>query len=154
MNGGIQEHRVQVVDLINREEVRRCFPVFGVLRPHLSEEEFLARAQVQASEGYSIVYIEVDGEIAAAAGYRIASFLAWGKTLYIDDLITDPARTKRGLGGALLDWLIEHARQNGCQQVDLDTGFQRHDAHRLYLNKGFILSCHHMSRSLAPAVSG
>jgi GNAT superfamily N-acetyltransferase len=78
----------------------------------------------------------------------VAHYLAWGKVLYIDDLVTHPDEKNKGMGGALLDWLLEQAKQQACDEVHLDTGFQRHDAHRLYLNKGFKLACHHMSVAL------
>lgn len=68
--------------------------------------------------------------------------------LYIDDLVTHPEKKKMGIGGALLDWLIEQGRQLDCDEVHLDSGFQRHDAHRLYLNKGFELNCHHLAKKL------
>jgi hypothetical protein len=53
--------------------------------------------------------------------------------------------------------LIAEGVRLACDEVHLDTGFSRHDAHRLYLNKGFKLSCHHMSLQLpreSPAESG
>jgi GNAT superfamily N-acetyltransferase len=141
-------YQVNVVDPADAEAARRCFRVFAVLRPHLDEKEFVARLKLQAKEGYTIACIEVDGEVRAAAGYRLANFLAWGKVLYIDDLITDPMRKQQGMGGALMDWLLEKAKEERCDEVHLDTGFQRHDAHRLYLNKGLVLSCHHMSAKI------
>jgi len=143
-----QPYDVAVLDPTDTEAVRRCFPVFAFLRPHLGEETFVRRVQAQSRQGYVIAYIELHGDVSAAAGYRLADFLAWGKVLYIDDLITHPEKKNRGLGGALMDWLLEQARQQGCDEVHLDTGFQRHDAHRLYLNKGLTLSCHHMSTKL------
>ena len=78
----------------------------------------------------------------------MANFLAWGKVLYIDDLVTEPLQKRQGLGGALLDWLVVEANKLGCDAVHLDTGYARHDAHRLYLNKGFVMSSHHMSKKL------
>ena len=72
--------------------------------------------------------------------------MVWGKVLYIDDLITDPDKKRRGYGGKSLDWLEAEAQQLNSDEIYLDTGHGRHDAHRLYLNKGFILSSHHMSK--------
>ena len=145
------EYEIKVVDPADRRQVARCFPVFSVLRPHLTEALFIEGVARQTSETYKIAYIELEDEVSAAAGYRIAHFLAFGKVLYIDDLVTHPERKNRGLGGALMDWLVEQARQLDCDAVELDTGFQRHDAHRLYLNKGFTLACHHMSLRLEKA---
>jgi GNAT superfamily N-acetyltransferase len=146
--GHVSTYQVQTLDPRDRVQAGRCFRVFSSLRPHLTEEQFVQRLLVQAEEHYAVVYIELDGEVGAAAGYRLANFLAWGKVLYIDDLVTDPGKTNRGMGGALLDWLLAEAKAKKCDEVHLDTGYQRHDAHRLYLNKGFVLRCHHLSRRL------
>lgn len=141
------EYDIQCLMIEDDRQLRRCFEVFSYLRPHLTEDEFVSRVRVQQREGYNIVYVELAGKVVAAAGYRIAHFLTWGRVLYIDDLITHPDKKRQGLGGALLDWLIDQSQQRGCEEVHLDTGHQRHAAHRLYLNKGFTLSAHHMSLS-------
>jgi hypothetical protein len=72
-----------------------------------------------------LVYIQADDQVVAAAGYRIAKLLAWGRTFYVDDLIFLSTARRQGYGAALLD----------CDQFHLDSGVQRHDAHRLYLSR-------------------
>ena len=136
---------VQLLDTAKVSEIERAFGVFAHLRPHLDLATFVARVRAQRAEGYKIIFIEKEGKIVSAAGYRVLLFLAWGRVLYIDDLITHPESKRTGFGGALLDWLIEEGRRLECDEVHLDTGYQRHDAHRLYLNKGFKMVCHHMS---------
>ena len=128
------------------EDIRRCFPALKVLRPHLDAATFLPRVRQQQQAGYVLATIGGPGDADAVAGFRQAEFLAWGKVLYIDDLITQPAARGKGYGGQLLDWLVARAVASGCDEVHLDSGYQRHDAHRLYLNHSFILACHHFSR--------
>jgi GNAT superfamily N-acetyltransferase len=140
--------KIQVLDTKSKIDIQRCFRVFAHLRPHLDEAEFTRRVQIQAAEGYSIAYIESDEEVVAAAGYRVQNFLAWGKVLYLDNLITDPAKKKAGYGSALLDWIALKGKELGCDALHLDTGYQRHDAHRLYLKHGWNLSSHHLSKKL------
>jgi GNAT superfamily N-acetyltransferase len=132
-------------------EILACFPVFRVLRPHLIEADFVARVRRQESTGYRLIFIGDAQSVGAAAGYRVMEFLAWGRVLYVDDLITLPERRGAGLGGALMDWLIGRAREEGCDGLHLDSGYLRKDAHRLYLNKGLALSCHHFSVELRAA---
>jgi hypothetical protein len=84
-------------------EIEALFPAFKVLRPHLIETEFLARVRRQQSQGYCLIYMQDSGLVAAAAGYRILEFLAWGKVLYVDDLITLPEKRGAGYAGALMD---------------------------------------------------
>ncbi|MDG2168420.1 MAG: GNAT family N-acetyltransferase [Opitutales bacterium] len=103
----------------------------------------------QQKHGYHLVALtDGENEIAALAGYRFSECLAWGKILYLDDLITDPNKLKRGYASALIDWLEEEGKRNHCDELHLDTGHQRLDAHRLYHKKGWQISSHHMSKGL------
>ena len=129
-------------------EIQKCLSLFKILRPHLNEAEFLPQVRRQQTQGYQILALEHEDMIKSAAGFRIAEFLAWGKILYIDDLITLPNQKKRGYAGILLDWLITHGQNKKCAGMHLDTGYARHDAHKLYLDKGFHLNAHHMSKQL------
>ena len=130
------------------DEIRACYRVMHQLRPHLLEDAFIEQVQRQLTEGYHLVYIAENEEVKACAGFRFLEFLAWGKVLYIDDLITDKDARKKGYGSKLLSSLIEQAKRTQCDQVHLDSGPQRHDAHRLYLNHGFKLNSHHFALEL------
>ncbi|MHB8629251.1 MAG: GNAT family N-acetyltransferase [Aggregatilineales bacterium] len=132
------------------EHIQQCFPALKALRPHLDETTFLAQVKRQQMQGYRLLFLQTEGEFRSVAGYRILEFLAWGKILYIDDLITLPGEKRKGYAGQLLDWLIAYAKTQGCAQIHLDSGYQRHDAHRLYLNKGLDLNCHHFALQLPP----
>ena len=135
-------------------QIKDCFPALHELRPHLSEHEFVARVQHQIkSHGYVLVYITSHNQIVAAAGYRVAEFLAWGRIFYVDDLISRSAFRKRGYGGMLLDWLLEKAKELSCDQFHLDSGVIRHDAHRLYLSRKLQISSHHFSKELGKSVA-
>jgi GNAT superfamily N-acetyltransferase len=123
-------------------DVRRCAPALIALRPHLDEEGIAAGVRAQRAESYRLLYREADGRVVSAAGFRVLHTLAWGKVVYIDDLTTLPEARGQGHAGALLDEILQLARDESCVAVHLDSGFTRHDAHRLYLNKGFILSTH------------
>lgn len=129
-------------------EIARCFACMQELRTHLNDvADFVARVRAQHAEsGYRIACLEDDGAVVCVAGFRVASFLAWGRILYVDDLSTSALARRRGHGGRMLEWLFARAREEGCGQVHLDSGVQRHDAHRLYLAKRFRISAHHFSR--------
>ncbi|OAJ70221.1 GCN5 family acetyltransferase [Methylobacillus sp. MM3] len=135
---------------ITESEIRACYPAMRELRPHLSEEVFVSQVQRQMqNHGYVLIYIAAEGEVMAAAGYRVAEFLAWGKACYLDDLVTLESARKHGYGGMLLDWLMNKAEELGCRQFHLDSGVQRHDAHRLYLGRKMQITSHHFAKALA-----
>jgi GNAT superfamily N-acetyltransferase len=128
------------------EQIRSCFKIMRQLRPHLTEEDaFVEQVQRQLAEGYHLAYSQDGDEVRALAGFRFLEFLAWGKVLYIDDLITDSSMRRSGHGGMLLKWVVDQAKEARCDQVHLDSGPQRHDAHRLYLNHGFKIIGHHFA---------
>lgn len=119
------------------------------LRPGIGAGDAFVRTvnDLQRPEGYRLVgsFVDGDPQAAAAAGFRTAHFLAWGRCLYVDDLSSRPAFRRQGHAGQLMRWLLGEARRLGCGQVHLDSGVgaDRTDAHRLYLNQGMRISCHH-----------
>ncbi len=130
------------------EDIQRCFAVMQELRPHLGADAFVGRVRRQQQQGYRLVFLEDAPDVRSVAGFRLHENLAWGRILYIDDLATAERERRQGSASRLLDWLIAHAREHLCDQVHLDSGYQRNDAHRLYLNKGFVLSSHHFLLAL------
>jgi GNAT superfamily N-acetyltransferase len=138
--------RPQITPALNPTDIESCFAVFQELRPKLDDKKaFVDQVLRQINQGYTLVYTCDDEEIGACMGFRIFETLGWGKILYIDDLITREKSRKKGLASALLTYAIEQSRLTHCAEVHLDSGHHRYDAHRLYLNLGFTLNCHHLS---------
>lgn len=126
------------------EEIRRCFPVMHELRKHLVDErEFIKRVVRQQKQGYQLAFLEAESNVRAVAGYRFLESLFSGKNLYVDDLVTRNADRSRGYGGQLLGWLVDLARTNRCETLELDSGVQRFDAHRFYFSKRMSISSYH-----------
>jgi GNAT superfamily N-acetyltransferase len=128
--------------------VSACYSVMKELRPHLTEERYREQVRRQQSQGYRLVYAGSGELVRAVAGYRVLENLAWGRFLYVDDLVTCWADQGGGLGSALFDWLLAEARREGCGQFHLDSGVQRFGAHRFYLHKGMDITAHHFAMSL------
>jgi GNAT superfamily N-acetyltransferase len=141
-----------VIREINQPDTALAFAAISTLRPAFESAEAFVRAvdDVQRPEGYRLLGAFAAGrpEAVAAAGFRVAHSLAWGRFLYIDDLVTVEQARRRGHGQALLSWLVGEGRRLGCDQLHLDSGVgsERHDAHRLYLNAGLQIAAHHFAR--------
>ncbi len=128
------------------EQILRCFPVMVQLRPRLTEPEFLERVKRQKqTANYTLACLIEDGTVLSVAGFRISECLFYGPFLYVDDLVTDESARSRGFGGLLLDWLVDHARCNGCEALTLDSGVQRADAHRFYVSHDMQMDCYHFA---------
>ena len=124
-------------------EIAGCFPVLKVLRPHLEEATFVATVRRQMGRGYQLVFLRHEGAVVAATGYRVLEFLAWGRVLYVDDLVTDPAqRGKRFCGRA--DGLADRASADWAM-CGVASGFRIPEARRASVvsEQGVELACHH-----------
>jgi GNAT superfamily N-acetyltransferase len=120
------------------------------LRPHVTESAFLERVERQMLEGYKVAFIEEAGRAVCVAGFRILNNLAWGRFLYVDDLVTDEHERSKGFGQQLFAWLLQHAKDENCDQFHLDSGVQRFGAHRFYLAAGMDITSHHFALKLRP----
>lgn len=129
-------------------DINKCWEVIKQLRPHLEREFFLSTIKEMTLEGYILAFIEKEGKAVAAIGFRYLQFLYIGKHYYIDDLTTLEAEQGKGYAGKLLDFVFGLAKEKGFKAVTLDSGHQRHKAHRLYLNKGFTINSHHFVKSI------
>ncbi len=142
-----QQPRVRLAN--QAAEILRCFCVFKQLRPRTAETEFLEQVRRQhQSGGYTLAFVEEGRRVRSVAGFRVSENFYYGRFLYVDDLVTDEAAQGKGYGSLLFDWLVRHAREQGCRNLALDSGVQRFNAHRFYLGKGMNIVCHHFALPL------
>jgi GNAT superfamily N-acetyltransferase len=104
--------------------------------------------QQQMTDGYRLAYVEAADSVASVAGYRILRNLTYGKFLYVDDLVTRADQKRTGYAGQLIEWLCDHAREQACSFLILDSGVQRFEAHRFYLAHQMDITAHHFARKL------
>jgi GNAT superfamily N-acetyltransferase len=129
-------------------EIQDCFAVMSELRSHISADAFLPRVKyLSANTGFRLVYLK-NGEIKAVGGFRISEWLAGGKYLEIEDLVSKDGDRSKGFGGEIFDWFVNYAKENDCDQIQLVSNIKRLDAHRFYLRKGMSIEAHYFSMSL------
>lgn len=130
-------------------EIRATHRVMVQLRTHLDEDAYAAQVAVQrAQDNYRIVALFDEGEIRAVAGFRLATGLALGHYLYVDDLVSDGTVRSKGYGALLLTWMGAFGKENGCNSVHLDSGVQRHAAHRFYLRERMDIVFYHFRKAI------
>src|ERR1700761_7980155 len=96
--------RIEIKEALTDSDIMRIYPVMRELRLHVaSENDLLARVrQQQAQSGWRLIYVEDNGTPVAAAGFRISEWLAWGKALYVDDLICLESHRSKGFAEVLM----------------------------------------------------
>ena len=141
---------IEIKEALADTDIARVYPVVRALRPHVaSEGEFLARVRRQQTQsGWRLIYVEDNGAPVAAAGFRVSEWLAWGKALYVDDLICLESHRGKGFAEALMHWMEDLARKEGCAEFHLDSGTHRLPAHRFYHRLKLGITSFHFQKKL------
>lgn len=121
------------------DELRACFPLMRVLRPHLNDaDDFLQRLQRQAEQGYRLLAARVGDEVLGLAGCRLQENLLHGRFFYVDDLITREDLRSQGIGERLLVEVRTEALRLGCANLVLDTALGNARGQRFYYRQGLL----------------
>lgn len=133
---------------ITDEEINKCFKVMSELRENLIKDEFIDLVRQMEREGYRLAFHEENGSVVVVAGYRVFTNLSMGKNLYVDDLSTSKSERSKGYGEKMINWLRNVAKAEGCNYFHLDSGTQRHAAHKFYFRQGLSITYYHFSEKL------
>lgn len=134
-----------------KEQIVFCKEVLFAFRPNLDDITYIDQIlNMITNENFKLVYIPNpdNTKVAAFTGYRFMCSLRTNRMIYIDDLYTNPEYRGNGYAGALLDYVDQEAVIAGITSVHLDSGYMLHDAHRLYLNKRYVLACNHFAKKI------
>lgn len=133
----------------DRIRLSRCLPVHRQLRPQLPDDPdgYVGRMAEILGSGAHITAAVTGDAVLGLAVWRVLEKTTCGRELYVDDLVTDEARRSRGIGNALIARLAGQARNFGCASLALDSGTQRHAAHRFYLREGFSIVSFRFNRA-------
>jgi GNAT superfamily N-acetyltransferase len=130
-------------------DFEKLFHVMKELRPQYELEAFVQFVQKELTPvGVSFAVMEDAGEAVCASGFRVSASLAWGRFIYVDDIVTREAHRSKGYGKEMLDWIVAYGRERGCSELHLDSGVQRHEAHRFYLRERMDIVFYHFRKHL------
>jgi GNAT superfamily N-acetyltransferase len=139
----------QILIATSDDQIAACFDAMSALRPHLRRDEFVSLVRrLQAGADFALACL-LDGDIMSVAGFRVSEWLAGGRYLEIEDLVSVPSARSLGYGGQLFDWLCHKAQEEGCDHVRLVSRVQRKEAHRFYECKGMSLEAYYFSKKLS-----
>jgi GNAT superfamily N-acetyltransferase len=115
-------------------------PIFRrVGRQDLPAAYWRAFEAIAADARNLLVVAELDRRVVGTLQLTFIPSLTFvgGERAQIEAVHVDGRHRGRGLGGAMLRWAIERARERGCRLVQLTTDKRRPDALRLYESLGF-----------------
>jgi len=133
--------------IVEPDWLSRAEAVHRELRPGLPKGYAAKMARVFADGGRMSV-ATLEEQVVGVAVFRVFEDTVGEKRMYIDDLVTTERERSRGVGRLLLSHLESVARAAGCRIVTLDSGTQRHRAHRFYFREGYAAVAFHFAKDL------
>lgn len=123
-------------------------PILQQLRPGLTHDSLRAVYDEGYGQGLRFLAAYLGGACVGVAGWRIVVNTSSRRKLYVDDLVTTSSHRSAGVGKALLAELERRAVEQQCTLLDLDSGVQRHDAHRFYFREAMRITSFHFAKPL------
>lgn len=139
---------IDITDLPEKENEQlliQAHDIFLQLRPHLPTDQKTYIHQIRdicrTGPARMLVAISNDekNEILGLTVYRVTENIKYSKHLYCDDLVTNENKRSTGVGRCLINALKNEGKKLGIDQLTLDSGCQRGQAHKFYLREGFII---------------
>ncbi|WP_433826737.1 N-acetyltransferase family protein [Actinoplanes sp. CA-015351] len=130
-----------VLDLLADDEITRLRG-FGTVPEQVDAAVWAAFEAIDADDRNELIVAVHDQEIVGTCQLTFIPGLSrgGGERLLIEAVRIRADQRGRGLGGELIRWTVERARERGCRIVQLTTDKRRIDAHRFYAKLGFTAS--------------
>jgi ribosomal protein S18 acetylase RimI-like enzyme len=124
---------VTVADGDTVDALLRLLPQVSRRGPDVTRQRI---KQVLAQAGTSVIVARVDGQIVGSATLvRLMTLV--GQFGYVEEVVVDESARGHGIGTALLGALIDVARRDGLDFVELTSRPAREAANALYCSIGF-----------------
>ncbi|MFF4624710.1 GNAT family N-acetyltransferase [Nonomuraea jabiensis] len=107
------------------------------------DERYLAAFErIDANPYDELIVAEQGGEVVGTMQLTYLAGLSrlGAERCQIEAVRVAAAARGRGLGGRMITWAVDRARERGCAMVQLTSDKSRTDAHRFYDNLGFTAS--------------
>ncbi|BAL92036.1 putative GCN5-related N-acetyltransferase [Actinoplanes missouriensis 431] len=130
-----------VLDLLADDDITRQRG-YGTVPEHVDAAIWAAFEAIEADDRNELIVAVDRNEVVGTCQLTFIPGLSrgGGERLLIEAVRIRSDRRGRGLGGELIRWAVDRARERGCRMVQLTTDKRRTDAHRFYERLGFTAS--------------
>lgn len=136
---------MQFREASEKEDFMKCWEVMQLLRPQLNLDRYLTLMLYMLDEGYRLIYLEESGKVVSICGYRYTTMLDRGRSISIDDLCTRPEDRGKGYATLLLNHVLDEATEEEMQGIYAGMAFNRYEAQKMFIMKGFKMTGHVLS---------
>jgi GNAT superfamily N-acetyltransferase len=138
-----------VLGLLADDDVSRARG-FGVVPEEVDAAVWAAFEAIDRDDRNELIVATDGDEVIGTCQLTFIPGLSRGgaERMLIEAVRIDSGRRGQGLGGELIRWTVDRARERGCRIVQLTTDKRRTEAHRFYAALGFEASHEGMKLTL------
>ncbi|MBU2787885.1 GNAT family N-acetyltransferase [Acidithiobacillus sp. VAN18-1] len=125
------------IRMLTTEELSIVLPLVGILNPNVPPANLAQRLHEMENQGYQCAAAFIRDACVGVAGIWVGTRLWCGRYVDVDNVIVAEGYRDQGIGGQLLHWVEEHARQLGCEVAVLDSYVSNKQSHKFYFRKGY-----------------
>lgn len=105
----------------------------------LPESYVKAFEEIESDKNNELIVAEIDGETVGTLQITFTPSISFqgGKRATVESVRVDEKFRNQGIGAALINWVIERAKEKNCVFLQLTTNNERIDSHRFYERLGF-----------------
>ncbi len=136
------------IRLLAESELTTILPLIQILNPDVPPATLALRLEAMRKEGYRCAGAFAGERCIAIAGLWFGTRFWCGRYVDIDNVIVEESWRRQGIGQALIAWIEDYARRQGCEKAVLDAYVTNEGAHRFYMGYGYRIVGFHFDRNL------
>jgi GNAT superfamily N-acetyltransferase len=141
---------MELREITTKEEMLRNFELLHEFYPSITLEEYDKELDLMIPNNYGQVGMYEGDECIGMSGYWIGSKLWCGKYLECDNVVVSSEHRRKGIANKIFEYLREKAEKEGCTMMALDSYTDNFDAHKFFMNEGFVPRGFHFINVLKP----
>ncbi len=126
----------------------KAYPLILQLIPDLDMQTYAQRVFVARATGYRMFIAEVGEDVIGVIGVIHNHNLHDGFVTYIEHVVIDENYRKQGYGAMLLEFAEKRAKEEGCDQIELDVDENESQIEEFYLRNGYKISGRYLYKDL------
>ena len=135
--------------LVSKDEITLIFPILIQHHKHITHEDFLQCIDdILAEENYQMIASYIDDKMVGIAGYWVLTRFYSGKYVQVGNMVIDEEHRSLGIGKAMLNFIEDEGKRQGCQHFILDSRLDNTKSHDFYLREGFEIMGYHFMKDI------
>jgi GNAT superfamily N-acetyltransferase len=136
------------ITLIPQEQLDTIIPLLNVLNDQISHETLKQRLSEMISQGYQCIGAYDEDKLVGICGIWIMTKYYVGKHIEPDNVLVLPEYRGTGLGKALLAWVYEYGRSQGCIASELNCYLPNTAGQQFWEAEGYTAIGYHYQKQL------